>query len=293
MKLFTVGTAEVRIDVRMLALCVLWLFSGNFSLFVSLGAVIIVHEAAHAFCAFVFGLEVKEITLYLFGGATVIRGIEENGVIHSVIALAGPFISLLSGYLLSLLKSVVPTVPEQIISYSYMVAMFNLLPIYPLDGGRVLQSVLLSIFGIKRGMRICKRVSVVSASLLLTVSVAELIFFQKSNMLLMSLFLFTATLKEIKKPRKSNFGASKSKNVKLIRVMGEEKILDISNDLYSSGYHLVLVTDKTGKILGFLSEQEIENAVLLDSTVLARELLIYQGKADSLSDRKNPHASLN
>ncbi|HNP70702.1 MAG TPA: M50 family metallopeptidase [Kouleothrix sp.] len=114
---------------------------------VLLWASVLLHELGHALVARQYGLRVGGITLFALGGATEIGDGPANPVRDMLVALAGPLISLALALLFAVAWWLWPAqrlallVLHLALSNGAM-AIFNLLPGYPLDGGRVLWAVL-------------------------------------------------------------------------------------------------------------------------------------------------------
>lgn len=127
-----------------------YLFIGVVSallLFVS----ILVHELAHSIVAKRNGLKIRRITLYLLGGVSEMDEEPKNPSLELRMAAAGPLtslaIALLSGvvWLLSMSLSLSPLIQAPafyIALTNLVVAGFNLIPAFPMDGGRVFRSLL-------------------------------------------------------------------------------------------------------------------------------------------------------
>jgi Zn-dependent protease/CBS domain-containing protein len=109
-------------------------------------ASVLVHELAHSFMARSRGLPAKSITLFLFGGVSNIGAESKSPGTEFMIAIVGPLTSL-GLAVLALGVSVVVGEPLLQMLFGYLalvnglVAGFNLLPGFPLDGGRVLRSI--------------------------------------------------------------------------------------------------------------------------------------------------------
>jgi len=117
---------------------------------------VLVHELAHSFVAIAKGLPVHGITLFIFGGVSNLGAETESPRDEFAIAVVGPLTSLLlSGLFLGLLQitSDAEGPLAAILSYlaliNLLLGIFNLLPGYPLDGGRVLRSI---VWGITKSM---------------------------------------------------------------------------------------------------------------------------------------------
>lgn len=110
-------------------------------------ASVLAHEFAHAILARRLGLKVSGITLFIFGGATSIEADSRRPRDEALIALAGPVTSLLLGAVLLGLGVVIPQREAQtLLSWlgfiNVVLGVFNLIPGYPMDGGRVLRAIL-------------------------------------------------------------------------------------------------------------------------------------------------------
>lgn len=125
------------------------------------------HEFGHAAAARLFGIRTKKIILnFLGGGAEIVRGFRQ-ALPEFVIALAGPIVSALLGAsalgLAALLHNPVVT-PVLLITgqLNLILAALNMLPLFPMDGARVLRAALTRLFGSYRATRL---VGLVSAAL--------------------------------------------------------------------------------------------------------------------------------
>ena len=132
---------------------------------------VMLHEMAHALVARAYGMQVRTITLFALGGVTRIEKRAANPAAEFWMGLAGPLMSaalgMLCGWLASWwargsnIASISPAaaILLSLSSLNLMLAMFNLIPGFPLDGGRILRAVLWGIGGDEiRATRIASRV---------------------------------------------------------------------------------------------------------------------------------------
>lgn len=127
---------------------------------------VLLHELGHAFTARAFGARVSSITLTFFGGISEIPSMPRPGWREAVVAGMGPGVSLVLAGLAYLGNRLVSGVlhPELdlalrlLAGINLMLAAFNLLPAFPLDGGRVLRSLLTPNLGRLRATEIAARV---------------------------------------------------------------------------------------------------------------------------------------
>ena len=118
-------------------------------------ASILLHELAHALEARHRGIEVRSITLYLFGGATETVGEARRPGDEFAVTAVGPWTSLVLGCAFALLAYAADegglSAPGQVAALlawmNLILAFFNLLPGAPLDGGRILDSIVWRVTG--------------------------------------------------------------------------------------------------------------------------------------------------
>ncbi|MGH3014013.1 MAG: site-2 protease family protein [Gaiellaceae bacterium] len=109
---------------------------------------LLLHEYGHALQARRDGMEIEGITLWLFGGVAKFRGMFPSAGAEFRIAIAGPLVSLVLGLLflgVPMLLGLPATVDGVVFwlgSINIALLVFNLLPALPLDGGRILRSIL-------------------------------------------------------------------------------------------------------------------------------------------------------
>jgi Zn-dependent protease len=111
---------------------------------------IVFHELCHSLVARRFGLPMKGITLFVFGGVAEMSEEPSSAKAEFLMAIAGPLSSILLGLILSVVSALVGGILSTpvigVIDYlafiNLILAAFNLLPAFPLDGGRVLRAAL-------------------------------------------------------------------------------------------------------------------------------------------------------
>src|SRR5215216_3323640 len=145
---------------------------------------VLVHELAHALVAQARGIRVQDITLFLFGGATRARVESRGPGDEFLIALVGPLTSgLLAagfGIVAGLGREVLSTPLAGTFGYlawtNLLLAGFNLVPGFPLDGGRLLRSAIWKATGnLGRATRIASLAGQVVGWLLVAAGVASLL----------------------------------------------------------------------------------------------------------------------
>ena len=123
---------------------------------------VLIHELAHSLVAKKQGEEVRNITLFIFGGAAQIAEEPDRPSEEFRMAIVGPLTSLALAIIFGLIWWIVRDVNQPVAALTRYVAfinvilaLFNLLPGFPLDGGRVLRSIVWGVTGnFKRATRI-------------------------------------------------------------------------------------------------------------------------------------------
>jgi Zn-dependent protease len=126
---------------------------------------IVFHEFSHSLVARHFGMPIRGITLFIFGGVAEMEKEPPSPKSEFLMAVAGPLASFFLAYLFSSFESLAMAGgwPLPIIGVSHIlayinviVAVFNLVPAFPLDGGRMLRAIL---WHWKKDLRIATRIS--------------------------------------------------------------------------------------------------------------------------------------
>jgi stage IV sporulation protein FB len=133
--------------------------TGQFTELITLFALVIMHELGHVFTAISLGWRVSSMELLPFGG---VAKVDESGTTTAkeeiLVALAGPFVNVVMmavGLILLWTGLWEASWAEFFIRGNLFIACFNLLPIWPLDGGKVLQALLSMILPFRKSVKYC------------------------------------------------------------------------------------------------------------------------------------------
>ncbi len=125
---------------------------------------VVLHELGHSFLALRYGIPVRSITLFIFGGVAQIGAEPSKAAAEFVIAIAGPLVSLALAVVFTVLKPVFAGIDpiwgllKYLAFINFALVLFNVIPGFPLDGGRVFRAI---VWGVTKDFR---RATVVAAS---------------------------------------------------------------------------------------------------------------------------------
>lgn len=236
---------------------------------------VILHELGHAMVAKYFKLPISQITLFIFGGVAEIKKEPQSPKVEFLMAIAGPIVSvILAGglYLLTLtgLHShwavTVVAVTKYLAIINLVLAIFNLIPAFPLDGGRIFRSIL---WWIKKdsewATKIASRTGAGFGMLMVFFGIFALItgniiagvwfvilglFLQRAAAMSRSQHIITHELHGEK--------VQKFMTKKPISVPPEISVEDFVEDYVYHSYHHLYPVTKDGTLIGYISLREVK-----------------------------------
>jgi len=117
--------------------------TGHFRNIIYFTIIIFVHELGHSITSVILGIKLNRIMLFPFGGLSVLEySINLSLIKELLILIMGPIIQIIFTYLVYYLRI---NVSYYFYTYSMFILLFNLIPIYPLDGGKLI-NIFLSFF---------------------------------------------------------------------------------------------------------------------------------------------------
>lgn len=158
---------RIKINIQIFAIIAILILTKQIEIYVWLMLFALIHELAHMMAGIALKLKPKTLEIEPFGIGIIFESFENTEKNKIIIALAGPIINIV----IAILFSYINIQNQQIIINSnILLAIFNLMPIYPLDGGRILKSIIKMKRDIEETEDIVNKVSNI---LMITISVTS------------------------------------------------------------------------------------------------------------------------
>jgi stage IV sporulation protein FB len=235
--------------------------------------IVVVHELGHVFAMRAFGWRVREIRLLPFGGEALT---EEAGSVpaaeEAVVAIAGPLQNVWMGtaaLLAARLEGVDAEWALYIAQANAIIALFNLLPIHPLDGGRLLSVWLAAKLPYQSALKWSARIGLgLSAALILSACV-PLFGGVQLNLLLVGLFLLASNWRLLRDlpyifmrflvRREADSARARAKGTVAMPIVVQPAcpVGDVLRLFRRGRYHLVYVLGDGGRVVGIVPEESV------------------------------------
>jgi Zn-dependent protease/CBS domain-containing protein len=277
--IFRVAGIQLRIHITFLLL-IAWLAFGYYAqggsavaasrvIFVLLLFLcVVLHEFGHAFAAKAFGINTPDITLLPIGGVARLERMPEEPVQELVIAVAGPLVNvvialglLVAGGAQAFVNPSTSTMEgggliTQLMTINILLVLFNLLPAFPMDGGRVLRALLATRLSYARATQIAASVGQGFAFVFGFIGLIWNPF-----LIFIALFVYIGASQEAAlaqmKDVSRRFPVS-SAMVREFRTLPENATLQEAVDaLLATSQHDFPVVDETGKVAGVLTRHDL------------------------------------
>ena len=156
---------------------------------------VVIHELGHAVTARAYGVPVRRITLWFLGGVAQFEEMPRQSGAEAVVAIVGPLVSFgigivcwVAGHFISPDAAAARFIVSYLVYMNVVLAIFNLIPAMPLDGGRVLRSLLALWMPRMQATQVAAGVSKVLAAVLGIIGLFSLNFW----LLLIAIFIWVA-----------------------------------------------------------------------------------------------------
>ena len=255
---------------------------------------VLLHELGHALAARSFGIPTRDITLLPIGGLARLERMPKKPIQELVVAVAGPLVNIvIAGILLAILLPTVglnglAAVPmrsggflQQLLVVNVMLVAFNMLPAFPLDGGRVCRALLAMLFRYATATRIAASVGQFCAIGFGLLGLAN------PFMLVIAAFIFFGAAAEARQATvEEEFGGFRVRDgmVRAFRAVPVDlRVGDWAEELLDGTQRDYPVMDKE-ILVGMLRQDALLEALSRDSDVLAGDIMERNASSVEQSD---------
>ncbi|MBA3882200.1 MAG: site-2 protease family protein [Chthoniobacterales bacterium] len=295
--IFRISGILVRIHVTFLLLLA-WLGFGYYSqggsaaaagrvfFILLLFACVLLHEFGHAFAAKAFGINTPDITLLPIGGVARLERMPEKPGPELIVALAGPAVNVVIALglfvvvgfrgILDAATVEAPNMMVQLMVINVWLVLFNLLPAFPMDGGRVLRALLATRLNYARATQIAATVGQGCAFIFGFIGL-----FGNPMLIFIALFIYIGASQEaaVAQMRDVSRGMPvSSAMVREFRTLSvDATLLEAVDALLATSQHDFPVVKADGTIAGVLLRQDLIAALRRDDPAIRVGDVIRRG----------------
>ena len=198
-----------RLDLKIFLFLILFYFTKQIDIYIVMIIFAIIHELGHLIFGIILGLRPEKMDLMPTGLAISFKinvdyynkkiGKGNLFTIKKIlVALAGPFTNLLMVIIFSFLN-IDYNLKLMIIYSNWLMFFFNLLPIYPLDGGRILGGILHLNMGLNKSKDIVNDVSIIVMIILTSVGSIAILYYKNIAIFIIIMYLWILVINESRK----------------------------------------------------------------------------------------------
>ena len=190
---------QVVINIEIFLFIIIFILTKNIGLYIIFVLFVLVHELGHMLIGILCKLKPKKFMIMPFGFKIVFEEIDDVKNVKTkklLVAIAGPMVNLCL-----IIVSILLNLHEYIIYSNLVILLFNIIPIYPLDGGRLLKYSLSIWMDDKKTYRIVNQISNIVIIILTIASSIIILYIQNVAIVFALVYLWYIVIKENRKYR--------------------------------------------------------------------------------------------
>lgn len=193
---------EIRINLKIFAFIIIFYITGQINIYGVVMLFAFLHECGHLLTGCIMGFKPKSLSIMPLGIAInfAVFPREYNKKILKanyitlkklIIAMAGPIVNLVLAILFCIFpNSILGISSENIVYANILIAIFNLIPIYPLDGGRIVKYILNIYWGLKESNTYINKISNIVVILITMISSIGIYYYKNIAILFILAYLW-------------------------------------------------------------------------------------------------------
>lgn len=197
---------KVKIDLKILVFLAIFCFTKQLEIYIIIMFFCFLHELGHILVGVIMKMKIENLEIMPFGLSTSFkvdfddldRKVKNGNILEIkkiIVSIAGPIFSLVFAILCTYID--IPCITKQDAIYSnLLIFSFNLIPLYPLDGGRIIKGILHIQFGIDKSIELIKSISNITIIILTVISSIAIYYLKNIAIFLMCIFLWNLILQE-------------------------------------------------------------------------------------------------
>lgn len=187
---------RIRIDLKILIFVIIFYFTNQLRIYLIIMFFCIFHELGHLIAGLILKMRPEKIEIIPFGlSISFDTNFDNNKIKEIIVALAGPVVSLILTIFCRYIDLKYITIQEAVYS-NLLILLFNLLPLYPLDGGRIIKGILDIKFGTVEGEKLTSKISYITIIILTIISSICVYYYKNFAIFCACIILWIITLKE-------------------------------------------------------------------------------------------------
>lgn len=179
---------RVRIDLKIFIFLLIFYFTNQIKTYLMIMFFCVIHEIGHIVVGMIFKMKLEKVEIMPFGLAVSFDTnfkFPNNKIKEIFVTLAGPFTSLALAILCK---------TQEVIYSNILILLFNLIPIYPLDGGRIIKAILHIKLGGVQAEKMINKISYITIIIVTIISSIGVYYYKNLAIFMICIFLWIMVL---------------------------------------------------------------------------------------------------
>lgn len=187
---------RIKINIQIFAIVAILILTNQIEIYAWLMLFALIHEVAHMCVGMILNLKPKTLEIQPFGIGVIFESFENSNMKKIIIALAGPIINIIFAIVFSYINV---GNKDLIVNANLLLAIFNLMPIYPLDGGRILKVIIKMSKKTSEADEIVNRISNILIIMLTMAASVLILIYKNIGLFIIIMYIWIIVIKENKK----------------------------------------------------------------------------------------------